>query len=49
MIKNILDFISLVTFFAFLYFLLIIGDVWENKVRCDRGYTPACQAYNISE
>ena len=49
MIKNILDFISMAAFFALLYFLLIIGDVWENKVRCDRGYTPACQAYNISE
>ncbi len=49
MIKYILDGISMLLFFGLLYALLIIGDVWENKVRCDRGYTPACQAYNISE
>ncbi|MBQ9236124.1 MAG: hypothetical protein IJ184_06665 [Alphaproteobacteria bacterium] len=49
MIKYILDGFSMILFFAAMYFLLIVGDVWENKIRCEHGYQPACQAYNIGK
>lgn len=48
MIRYILDGISMLLFFGLLYALLIIGDVWENKIRCERGYQPACQALDLS-
>jgi len=49
MIRYILDCISMLVFFAIMYFAFIIGDVYENKIRCERGYQPACQAYNIGD
>lgn len=44
MIRFILDGISMLLFFSLMYALLIVGDVWENKIRCERGYIPACEA-----
>ena len=44
MIRFILDGISMLLFFSLMYALLIVGDVWENKIRCERGYIPACKA-----
>jgi hypothetical protein len=26
-----------------MYILLIIGSVWEDEVRCNNGYQPACE------
>lgn len=44
MLRLFLDGLAMVVFFALMYFALIIGDVWENKVRCERGYYPACES-----
>lgn len=49
MIKYILEGLPLLLFFCLLYALLIVGDVWENQIRCSRGYQPACQALNIDK
>lgn len=47
MIKYVVDGISMLVFIGLFYTLLIVGDVWENKIRCERGYQPACQALRL--
>ena len=47
MLRFVLDGISMLLVLCVMYFLLIFGDIWDNKVRCDRGYEPACQALNM--
>lgn len=47
MLRFVLDGISMLLVLCVMYFLLIFGDIWDNKVRCDRGYEPACRALSM--
>ena len=46
--RMILDAIGMAMFLVFMWLALAVGSVWEDEVRCSRGYTEACLALDNS-
>jgi len=42
MIKNICNIIGLILFFTLIWFIILIGSVYEQDKRCANGYTEIC-------
>lgn len=46
MLRDILDAVGFVGLCASMYFMIVIGSAWENKVRCENGYIELCEVEN---